>query len=154
MGKTLEPLIIYVCVTPKFSLTCRTTVLHSKYWIQINIFTNKQIFVIFFANCLFKEMTSEKGYLDLVSFYIYIYIYSWSLECSMYTVYRCLNIDCYIWAAICKTSAIFGMVCKFLSALTARKYNSKLNACISLNIHKFIWWMRDGWRINLSGVIK
>ncbi len=41
----------------------------------------------------------------------------------------------FLWAMIRKLSAIFGTVCESLSALTMCVYNSKIYACISLNIH-------------------
>ncbi len=39
--------------------------------------------------------------------------------------------------------AIFETVCKSLSALTECVYNSKLYACISLNINLLLWWIWD-----------
>ncbi len=48
----------------------------------------------------------------------------------------------FLWALIHEPSAIFGMVCKSLSSLTVCVYNSKLYACIYLNIPWLLWWMR------------
>ncbi len=45
----------------------------------------------------------------------------------------------FLWAAIRKPSTIFGKVCESLSALTVCVFNSKLYACIYLNIHRLLW---------------
>ncbi len=50
----------------------------------------------------------------------------------------CVCVCPFLWAAISKPSAIFGAVCKSLSALTVCGYNRKLYACISLKIH-LLW---------------
>jgi len=96
--------------------------------------------------------STEEGYYE--SLQIKHQLANFVMKFSILHWYIYLAFRLFLWVAIRKPFAIFGMVCKSLSALTVCVYNSKLYACISLNIYLLLCWMRDGWCVNVSGAVK